>query len=144
MSPQQEHSVEKIHRDHDYLLELATRIKGLCTQRGLVESCRTCDPTHRTVCQGNVEQMILTFVESSLKHQLVESVYMHNAPAEHRIAHARAHLAIAEQLKTIRVVFAEDGNSMLAIEGIDAALATLREHIVEYDEPLEEYLRAAA
>ena len=137
------YAVEKIRRDHDYLQDLITRIKGLCTQRGVVKDCRSCQPNHRSVCQGNVEQLILHFVEATLKHHLVESVYMATAPQAHRVAHMRAHMVIAEQLKSVRVVFSEDGNCVVAIDGIDIALSTLLSHIDEFDQALEGYLLAA-
>lgn len=144
MLQNQELSVERIHRDHDHLVDLITRIKGLCTQRGVVENCRSCQPSQRNVCQGNVEQLILNFVEATLKHHLVETVYMTSAPQEHRVAHMRAHMSIAEQLKSIRVVFSEDGNCVVAIDGVDAALESLFSHFRDFDEPLENYLLAAA
>lgn len=140
----QERHVEKIRRDHDRLLELVTRIKELCALRGQVNDCRSCQPGPRSVCQGNVEQLILAFVEATLKHHLVESVYMESAPPAHRQAHMRAHMAIAEQLKSIRVVFSADGNCVLAIDGIDAALTDLTRHFDEFDKPLEDFLLAPA
>ena len=144
MPPNGAHAVDKIRRDHDYLQELITRIKGLCTKRDTVMDCRSCPPNHRSVCQGNVEQLILHFVEATLKHHLVESVYMAGAPQAHRVAHMQAHMVIAEQLKSVRVVFSADGNCVVAIEGIDVALANLLHHIQEFDQALEGYLLAAA
>jgi hemerythrin len=145
MSEIREQDVGKIHRDHDHMLELIARIKAVCTQRERVDSCNTCQPNVRVVCRGNIEQLIKTFVEVTLKHNLIESMYMEDGvPPAHRVAHNRAHLVIAEQLKAIRVVFAEDGNGILAIEGVDQALATLMAHFKDYDQDLEGYLLAPA
>ena len=145
MSEIREQDVGNIHRDHDHMLELIARIKAVCTQRERVDSCNTCQPNLRVVCRGNIEQLIKTFVEVTLKHNLIESMYMEDGvPPAHRVAHNRAHLVIAEQLKAIRVVFAEDGNGILAIEGVDQALATLMAHFKDYDQDLEGYLLAPA
>lgn len=145
MSEIREQDVGKIRRDHDHMLELIARIKAVCTQRERVDSCNTCQPNLRVVCRGNIEQLIKTFVEVTLKHNLIESMYMEDGvPPAHRVAHNRAHLVIAEQLKAIRVVFAEDGNGILAIEGVDQALATLMAHFKDYDQDLEGYLLAPA
>ncbi|TXT24840.1 MAG: hypothetical protein FD131_4834 [Rhodocyclaceae bacterium] len=51
---------------------------------------------------------------------------------------------IAQQLKAIRVVFSEDGNCVLAIEGIDHIHHTLLAHFKDYDQQLEAYLIEAA
>lgn len=145
MPPLREQAVEKLRRDHDYLIELASRIKGLCSQRGLQENCRECQPNQRNVCQGNVEQLIRSFVEFTLKHNLIESVYMERGvPVAHRTAHIQAHMEIAEQMKTIRAIFSEDGNSVLAIDGIDGVLLTLLAHFQEFDLTLENHLLAPA
>ena len=145
MPPIREQAVEKIRRDHEYLIEMVDRIKGLCTQRDSRDNCRSCPAGVRNVCQGNVEQLIRTFVEVTLKHNLIESVYMENGvPEVHRIAHMKAHLKIAEQMKTIRAVFSDDGNCVLAIEGIDDVLDSLLAHFNEFDLALENYLLAPA
>lgn len=139
------YAVERIHRDHDYLLELLHRIEMTCRERDRRRDCRSCADERRQVCQGDVEQLIVTFTEVLLKHQVVESIYMEDAvPAEHRLAHQRSHLALAEALKAIRVVFSADGNCVVAIEGIDRVLAMLKAHIVEFDAPLENFLLAPA
>jgi hemerythrin len=97
------------------------------------------------VCQGNIEQLIRTFVEITLKHNMIESLYMEDGvPSAHRIAHNQAHLAMAEQMKSIRVVLSEDRNCVLAIEGIDQVLETLKRRFEEYDQLLESYLLMAA
>lgn len=145
MSAMREQDVEKIRRDHDHMLGLIERIKAECTQRERVDNCNACQPNIRVVCRGNIEQLIKSFVEVTLKHNLIESMYMEDGvPPAHRVAHNRAHLVIAEQLKAIRVVFAEDGNGILAIEGVDRALATLMAHFKDYDQDLEGYLLAPA
>lgn len=125
--------------------ELMQRIKTACSQVGKVNNCNDCLPARRDVCQGNIEQLIRQFVEVALKHNLIESMYMENGvPQSHRVAHNKAHMGIAEQLKSIRVIYAEDGNGILAIEGIDRALRVLQAHISEYDQQLECYLLAAS
>lgn len=145
MSGMREQDVEKIRRDHDHMLGLIERIKAECTQRGRVDNCNACLPNLRVVCRGNIEQLIKSFVEVTLKHNLIESMYMEDGvPSTHRVAHNRAHMVIAEQLKAIRVIFSEDGNGILAIEGVDQALATLMTHFKDYDQELEGYLLAPA
>jgi hypothetical protein len=47
---------------------------------------------------------------------------------------------IAQQLKAIRVLFSEDGNCVLAIEGIDHIHQTLQAHFKDYDQQLEAFL----
>ena len=138
-------AVEKIHRDHEYILEMVDRIKASCSRGDEVVDCTSCRPGTRQVCQGNVEQLIRVFVEFTLKHNLVESMYMEDGvPDAHRKQHNIAHLDIAEQLKAVRVVFSEDGNCILAINGIDLILHTLQAHFRDFDEPLEAYLLAPA
>lgn len=145
MTQVREHVVDKISRDHDYLISLVAQLQGMCTQVGERENCRNCESVRRNVCQSSVEQLIRNFVEVTLKHNLYESVYMNVCvPKAHRMAHMQAHVDIAEQLKSIRVIFSEDGNCILAIEGIDRVLTTLLEHFEEFDRPLEGFLLAAA
>lgn len=126
------------------MLEMVQRIKSLCTQSNEVDNCNRCQLDQRQACQGNIEQLIRTFVEFTLKHNLIESLYMEDAPIAHRIAHNQSHLTLAEQMKAIRVVLSEDGNCVLAIEGIDRVLETLQAHFKEYDQQLEGYLLAPA
>ncbi|MFZ2854147.1 MAG: hypothetical protein WAZ34_08550 [Rhodocyclaceae bacterium] len=134
-----------MRRDHEAMLQMGVRIKSLCTQGNAVEDCGQCQPGQRMVCQGNVEQLIRTFVEVTLKHNLIESLYMEDGvPPAHRIAHNQAHMAQAEQMKAIRVVLSEDGNCIVAIAGIDGVLETLQAHFREYDQQLESYLLAPA
>lgn len=143
MTAETELAVERMRREHDYLSAQVLRIKSLCAESGSLRSCRACAPVRREVCQENVEQLIRNFVESTLRHNLAETVYMvGRVPLEHRQAHLRAHLAIGEELKAIRLVFSEDGNCVQAIEGVDRALALLDAHAEEFDEPLERYLQA--
>lgn len=145
MSEMRAQDVEKIRRDHDRMLELIARIRAECTVRDSADSCATCQPNLRVVCRGNIEQLIKAFVDVTLKHNLIESMYMEDGvPQAHRIAHNRAHMEIAEQLKAIRVVFAENGNGIKAIEGIELALATLMAHFEDFDQELEAYLLAPA
>jgi hemerythrin len=145
MPEMREQDIERIRRDHDHILELITRIKAECIQRDKVQNCNTCQPNFRMVCRGNIEQLIKSFVEVTLKHNLIESMYMEEGvPAAHRSAHNRAHMQIAEQLKAIRVVFTADGNGIQAIEGVEQALVTLTKHFKDFDEELEGYLLAPA
>ena len=145
MSAMREQDVERIHRDHQHILELIARIQSECVQRERVENCNSCQPNRRVVCHGNIEQLIKTLVDLTMKHNLIESMYMEDGvPQAHRAAHNRAHMKIAEQLKAIRVVFAADGNGVLAVEGVEQALATLLAHFDEFDRELESYLLAAA
>ena len=138
-------AVAKIHRDHDYLFELMERIEAVCSKRDEQINCRSCGGDIRVVCQGNVHQLIQTFTEATLKHHAVESFYMSDAAgAEHRTAHVRSHMAIAEKLKAIRVEFSEDGNCISAIDGVEQAIAAIRAHIVEFDAPLEAMLMQPA
>jgi len=140
-----EPAVERMCRDHALMLEMVQRIKSLCTQSNEVDNCNRCQLDQRQACQGNIEQLIRTFVEFTLKHNLIESLYMEDgAPVAHRIAHNQSHLILAEQMKAIRVVLSEDGNCVLAIEGIDRVLETLQAHFKEYDQQLEGYLLAPA
>ena len=137
--------VEKIRRDHQHMLELISRIQAECTQREKVNNCNACDTSLRQLCHGNIEALIKNFVDVTLKHNLIESIYMmeEGVPPEHRIAHNRAHMEISLQLKEIRVVFTRDGNCILAIEGVDQALASLLRHFKDFDEQLENYLLAS-
>lgn len=143
--PSQEQAVEKLRRDHEYMIELINRITTSCTQLGSIDDCSGCAPTPRHACHNKIEYLIRAFVEVTSKHNLTESIYMEEGvPAAHRIAHNQAHMAIAEELKTIRVVFSEDGNCVLAIEGIDRVLQSLQAHFKDFDLQLENYLLATA
>lgn len=145
MATAREQDVEKIRRDHQHMLELIACIKAECTQRDKVDNCNACDSSLRHLCHGNIEALIKTFVDATLKHILIESMYMEEGvPQAHRIAHNRAHMEISLQLKEIRVVFSRDGNCILAIEGVDQALASLLKHFTEFDQQLEDYLLAPA
>jgi len=131
----------RMRRDHDCMIELIQRIKATCTQVGAEANCDKCQPDRRQVCHSSVEQLIRSFVEVTLKHNVMESLYMDECvPAAHRQAHNQAHMAIAEQMKAIRVVLSEDGNCVLAIEGIDHVLSALLAHFSEFDQQLEGYL----
>lgn len=144
MAAAREEEVERIRRDHKHMLELISRIKAECTQGGRVDNCHACDSSNRHLCHGNIETLIKTFVEVTLKHLLIESMYMEErVPQAHRIAHNRAHMEIALQLKAIRVVFSQDGNCILAIDGIDQIQASLFKHFTDFDQQLETYLLAS-
>jgi hemerythrin len=136
-----EEAVERIRRDHDHMLQLIDRIRAECTERGRIDNCGDCSQSRQGVCHGNIEQMIRAFVETTLKHNLIELMFMEDrVPPAHRLAHNQAHMDIAQQLKAIRVVFSEDGNCILAIEGIDHVHQTLLTHFKEFDLQLEAYL----
>ena len=138
-------AVERMHRDHAYMLDLIHRIKATCDRSDRIDNCRDCQSNHREFCHSNIEQLVRAFVEATLKHNAIESLYMaDNVPKAHRIAHNNAHLVIAEQLRAIRVIFTEDGNCVLAIHGIDKVLQTLQSHFQEFDRHLEDYLTAHA
>lgn len=144
MPPIREQAIEKMRRDHGHMLQLIERIQAQCDQRDRLDNCKDCHSSQRGVCHGNIEQMIRSFVEMTLKHNLIESMYMDEiVPTAHRIAHNQAHMDIAQQLKEIRVVFSGDGNGIQAIEGIDRIRETLFAHFKEHDEKLEGYLAAA-
>ena len=145
MLPIREEAAERIRRDHDHLIALVRRIKASCTQSDKVDNCNVCELNKTEVCHGNIEQLVRSFVEVTLKHNLIESLYMEEGvPQAHRIAHNQAHMEMAEQMKAIRVVFSKDGNCVLAIEGIDSVLASLQAHFEEYDQQLECYLLTPA
>ncbi|WP_162888730.1 hemerythrin domain-containing protein [Dechloromonas sp. HYN0024] len=140
-----EDAIERMGRDHERMLALIERIRAACTYPGPTASCATCDTTRQGVCHGNIEQLTRSFVESTLKHILIESMLMdERVPAAHRSAHNQAHTAIARQLKSVRVVFSEDRNCVLAIEGIEQIHQALLAHFKEYDQPLEAYLTEPA
>ena len=144
MEETQQQSVDRIHRDHEQMLELIDRIKAECIQDGKLDNCHQCPSNIRLVCHGNIKQMVRMFVESTLKHNLIESIFMEGkVPAAHQIAHNKAHKEIAEQLKSIRVIFSDDGNCILAIKGIDTVHQALEAHFKAFDEELERLLLAA-
>ena len=145
MPPIREQAVDRMRRDHEYIIELARRIKASCTQGNDIDNCNECRPNQRQVCHGNIEHLIRTFVEATQKHHLIESLLMEDGvPQPHRIAHRRAHVDLTGQMKAIRVVFSADGNCIVAIEGIDNILKTLLAHFEEYDQELEKYLLVPA
>lgn len=140
-----EEAVERIRRDHEHMLQLIDRIRAECTERGRIDDCGDCSQSRQGVCHGNIEQMIRAFVETTLKHNLIELMFMEDrVPSAHRLAHNQAHMDFAQQLKAIRVVFSEDRNCVLAIEGIDQVHQTLLAHFKDYDQQLEAYLIEAA
>jgi hemerythrin len=139
-----EEAVARMRRDHAGMIELIRRIQGACTQPAAVDNCNHCPSSQRELCGSEIEQLLRAFVEATLKHNVIESLYMEQGvPAAHRQAHNRAHQRIAERLKTIRVVLAGDGNCVLAVNGIDEVLAELLAHFSEFDEQLERYLLTA-
>jgi hemerythrin len=134
-----------MRRDHEAMLDLIRRIQTLCSERDRGEDCSGCGEDRRAFCRSHVEQLVRAFVEATLKHNAMESLYMDDdVPEVHRRAHNRAHMVIAEQLKNIRIVLAADGNTVRAIAGIDEVLAALSTHFAEYDSHLERYLLAPA
>lgn len=140
-----EEAIDRMRRDHEGMLDLIRRIQALCSERGRVEHCGGCGDDRRSYCRSHVEQLVRAFVESTLKHNAMESLYMDDSvPEAHRRAHNKAHMAIAEHLKNIRIVFASDGNTVQAIAGIDEVLAALTIHFAEFDSHLERYLMAPA
>jgi hypothetical protein len=145
MSPVGEDAVGRIHRDHARMLEMIERIRAECGQRNTIGHCNDCHAPHRAVCQGNIDLLIRSFIEATMKHSLIESMFMEeHVPAAHRIAHNQAHMEISHQLKAIRVVLSEDGNYVQAIDGIDEIHATLIAHFRDFDQPLERYLNETA
>lgn len=145
MPPSREQAVDRIRVDHEYMIELARRIAASCTRGNTTDNCDECPPQQRQICHGNIDELIRTFVEVTQKHNLYESLFMQEGvPLAHRLAHNQAHMDLAEQMKAIRLVFSDDGDCVIAIDGIDAVLRTLLAHIEEYDAKLEEYLLAAA
>lgn len=143
MPPSREQAVDRIREDHDYMIELARRIAASCTRRETADNCDECPPNLRQICHGNIDELIRRFVEVTQKHNLYESLFMQEGvPLAHRLAHNQAHLALAEQMKAIRLVFTDDGDCVIAIEGIDTVLKALLAHIDEYDSKLEAYLLA--
>lgn len=145
MPPIREQAAERMRRDHEQMIDLIQRIKSSCSQIDAVDNCKQCQPSRRQLCNGNIEQLIRSFVEVTLKHNFIESLYMESGvPEAHRVAHNQAHTAIAAKLNAIRVVLSEDGNCVLAIEGVDDVLRSLLAHFTEYDQHLEGYLLASA
>lgn len=141
MSLVREEAAERMRRDHDVMIGLMRRIQSLCTQPVKSGNCHCCQSSQRDICQATIDQLLRAFVEATLKHNLIESLYMEEGvPPAHRLAHNQAHMEIAQQLKAIRLVLSEDGNCVLAIEGIDRVFATLQAHATDYDEKLEAYL----
>lgn len=145
MHSEQEHFVSRIQEDHAYMIELMQRIMTLCGKVGQGGSCNGCEARHRALCNENIEWLIRTFVDFTLHHHLLESTLMAEGvvPQEHRKAHIRAHIALAEQMKAIRIIHAKEGNGIVAIEGVTELFATLASHLTDYDGPLEEFLLAA-
>jgi hemerythrin len=145
MPPIEGQAIERVRRDHEHLLELAHRIQAVCSQRDKVRNCSDCHANSRHVCHGNIEQLVRLFIEATLKHNVIESIYMDGCvPHAHQVAHNQAHTEIAHKLKEIRVEFSEDGNCIVAIAGIDDVLVALHSHFEEYDSVLESYLLEVA
>lgn len=137
--------IQKMHRDHESLLRMIDRIVDMCDRQGVADQCKGCDSGRRVVCGGNIEQSIRLFVESTLMHNLLESALMKDyVPHDHRVAHQRAHIDLAEQLKGIRTVLARDGNGIVAIHGIDLVRDALVRHIEEFDAVFEQFLASAS
>ncbi|HEY6896246.1 MAG TPA: hypothetical protein VI279_03215 [Rhodocyclaceae bacterium] len=145
MEPIRKLAFDRTRGDHERMLDLVAQIKAACAQPDAKSDCYGCQPTQRQMCRGNVKDLISEFIEATLKHDVIESLLMEaGVPKEHCLAHKQAHMLIAEQLKAIRVIFSDDGNCVVAIEGIDDVMNVLLAHYEEYDRPLEAYLLAAA
>lgn len=143
--PDSPQAIARIRSDHDYMLALIERILACCTERGRVENCAGCADSRQMICHGNIEELIRAFVETTLKHNVLEAMFMENGvPAAHRVAHIKAHNAITEQMRAIRVIFSEEGDCVIAIQGIDEVKQSLTAHFQEFDQQLETYLLAAS
>jgi len=139
-----EEAIERMRRDHECMLELIRRIKATCSEIDRVDNCHQCQSGRWQVCHAEIRQLVAAFVETTLKHNVLESLYMEErVPKAHRQAHNQAHMAIAEQVKAIRIVLSEEGNCVLAIAGIDQVLDSLAAHFTEFDQQLEGYLLLA-
>lgn len=139
-----EQIVAKLRQDHAYMVALMARITSLCTQSDTRSDCTSCPSDQHSMCQETLEQLILRFADVTLRHNLVESACMSDRiPPEHRQAHNEAHLEIAREIQAIRLAFRKDGNGIAAIQRVSGLLALLRQHLEDYDQPLENYLLAA-
>lgn len=139
-----EQLVAKLRQDHEYMDELMAQIRRLCLHGEGAENCAGCTVSQRTLCTSDIVQSIRSFVDVTLRHNLIESACMaDHVPRDHRVAHNRAHIAIAQQLEGIRRSFSESGNGVVAVAELAALFATLDAHLDEFDHPLEAYLLAA-
>lgn len=139
-----ESSIEKLHDDHAYLHALIERMRSCCTPGAARTDCRSCQPAKQRLCRSNVEQLIRTFIQTTLKHHLLESLLMENhVPEPHRQAHNAAHLVLAERLDQIRAVLADDGETVLAIDGLEQFESDLMAHETGFDGPMLQYLQRA-
>ncbi len=139
-----EDAAARLRRDHEYMIELAQRIAASCSQKEK-GSCSDCNSDLRQVCNGNVDQLIRTLVETTQKHSIYESLLMQDGvPLAHRLAHKQAHTDLVGKMQAIRLVFDQQGDCIVAIDGIEAVLKTLLSHHEDFDRPLEGYLFAAA
>ena len=144
MQCDREQLVSKLRQDHEYLDELMAQLRHLCLRGDGVENCTGCTVGQRTLCNSDIVLSIRTFVDVTLRHNLIESACMaDHVPREHRVAHNRAHIAMAEQLEGIRQAFSESGNGVVAVAALAALFDTLAAHVEEFDHPLEQYLLAA-
>lgn len=144
MSNNREQIIAKLHQDHAYMLELIGRIRSLCESGAQDQDCSRCDPVKRVPCHMNIDHLIRTLVDVTLRHNLIESACMEDGvPREHRIAHNRAHLKISETMRNIKVDFKDSGDGVLAIDQVSHALDTLIAHLAEFDQPMERYLLEA-
>jgi hypothetical protein len=144
MQGDREQLVSKLRQDHEYMAALMAQIRHLCLRGDGVDHCNGCSVGQRTMCSSDIALAIRTFVDVTLRHNLIESACMaEHVPREHRVAHNRAHIAIAEQLEGIRQAFGESGNGVVAVAALAALFDTLAAHLDEFDHPLERYLLAA-
>lgn len=144
MQCDREQLVAKLRQDHDYMVGLMAQIRRLCMHGDGAENCNCCTVGQRTMCNSEIVQSIRTFVDVALRHNLIESACMaDHVPRDHRVAHNRAHIAIAQQLEGIRQTFSESGNGVVAVAELAALFDVLSAHIDEFDHQLEQYLLAA-
>lgn len=136
--------IAKLHQDHVYMAELIKRIRLICDSGSPDEDCHQCDPGRRIPCHMNIEHLIRTLVEVTIRHNLIESACMEEGvPREHRIAHNRAHLDISETMRSIRLDFKENGDGIVAIEQISSVLDQLDAHLANFNRAMEQFLLEA-
>jgi hypothetical protein len=144
MQCDREQLVAKLRQDHEYMEDLMAQLRHLCLHGDGAANCSGCTVGQRTLCTSDIVQSIRTFVDVTLRHNLIESACMaDHVPRDHRVAHNRAHIAIAEQLEGIRQGFGESGNGVVAVAALVALFDSLAAHIEEFDHELEQYLLAA-
>ncbi len=140
MSSNQEQLITKLRQDHAYIFELMERIRAICKTGFPEEGCQKCDLSRREPCQMDIEHLVRTLFEVSLRHHLVESAWMkNNVPSDHLIAHNYDHLKISDAMNRIRQDFKENGNGLSVITQVTALLDHLTSHLEEFDLPMERF-----